>query len=113
MCAVVAHHSHRLAAAAIRALANVIKRCSATTMMGLQKELDAAAAELRKEDPTISLISGTELFLRFVTRAATADYGGFEDCKVGACKKGAFSATTNSGPYRAFRCAFATRGCTY
>lgn len=51
-------------------------------MMGLQKELDAAAALLRAEDPTISLISGTELFLRFVTRAATGDTSGFEKCKV-------------------------------
>ncbi len=44
----------------------VIQRCVANTMMGLQKELDVAAQELRAVDPTISLISGTELFLRFV-----------------------------------------------
>lgn len=51
-------------------------------MMGLQKELDAAALELRAVDPTISLISGTELFLRFVTRASTENTdGGFEKCK--------------------------------
>jgi hypothetical protein len=48
----------------------VIKRCSANTMMGLQKELDVAAQELRADDPTISLISGTELFLRFVSAVA-------------------------------------------
>ena len=45
----------------------MIKRCVANTMMGLQKELDVAAQELRAVDPTISLISGTELFLRFVS----------------------------------------------
>ena len=50
-------------------------------MMGLQKELDGAADELRKVDPTISLISGTDLFLRFVTRASEGTDGGFEECK--------------------------------
>lgn len=58
-----------VAVAAIRALAEVIKRCKATTLMGLQKELAAAAQELKTADPAISLVSGTELFLRFVTRA--------------------------------------------
>ena len=56
-----------VATAAIKALTGVIQRCVATTMMGLQKELDIAAQELRAVDPTISLISGTELFLRFVS----------------------------------------------
>lgn len=58
-----------VAVAAIRALADVIARCKATTLMGLQKELDKAAQELKAADHTISLVSGTELFLRFVTRA--------------------------------------------
>ena len=44
----------------------------------LQKALDQAAAELREADPTISLISGTELFLRFVTRSA-GTYADFEE----------------------------------
>ena len=39
--------------------------------------MDSAAAQLREADPTISLISGTELFLRFVTRSAGTD-GDFE-----------------------------------
>ncbi len=67
-----------MATAAIKALTGVIQRCVANTMMGLQKELDVAASELRAADPTISLISGTELFLRFVTRSSDGSDGGFE-----------------------------------
>jgi translation initiation factor eIF-2B subunit alpha len=59
----------------------VIERCEATTMMGLQKELDQAAEELRKADAAISLISGTELFLRFVTKSSDGTDGGFEETR--------------------------------
>jgi translation initiation factor 2B subunit (eIF-2B alpha/beta/delta family) len=54
----------------------VIERSTANTRMGLQKELDQAASELRSADPTISLISGTELFLRFVTQSSDGNDGG-------------------------------------
>lgn len=60
----------------------ILRRSVATTLMGLQKELETAAQELRSVDPTISLISGTELFLRFVTRAGTGTGGGFEEVKA-------------------------------
>jgi len=61
--------------AAIKALTHVIKRSTASTMLGLTIELRAAADDLKKTadfplglNTTISLAAGCELFLRFVTR---------------------------------------------
>ena len=58
--------------AAIKALSGVIKRSTATTMMGLQIELKAAADDLKAQQlsHTISLEAGCELFLRYVTRCS-------------------------------------------
>jgi translation initiation factor eIF-2B subunit alpha len=74
--------------AAIRALTGVIKRSSASTMLGLTIELRSAADDLKRIanfplglNTSISLAAGCELFLRFVTRTALGYVEDFSDCK--------------------------------
>lgn len=60
-----------VAVAAIQALTTVIKKSTATTMMGINEELNDAAKSLQRCNPTaISLKAGCELFLRCVAAAA-------------------------------------------
>ena len=64
--------------AAMKALADVIKRSNASTMMEMELELRASAERLKAHgqetmsQSTISLNSGCDLFLRHVTRTNAA-----------------------------------------
>lgn len=63
---------------------------AATTIMGLQIELQKAADELKEQRPAgISIASGCELFMRFVTRTAL-DYSEYETCKERILERGEF-----------------------
>uniref|UniRef100_A0A061S326 Translation initiation factor eIF2B subunit alpha n=1 Tax=Tetraselmis sp. GSL018 TaxID=582737 RepID=A0A061S326_9CHLO len=82
--ALMRNHDMAVAVSAIKALTSVMRKSTATTMMGLEKELREAANSLERCNPTaISLQAGCELFLRFVTRTA-ATYAENEDFNV--CK---------------------------
>eukprot|EP01094_Clydonella_sp_ATCC50884_P019222 TRINITY_DN3708_c0_g1_i2.p1 TRINITY_DN3708_c0_g1~~TRINITY_DN3708_c0_g1_i2.p1 ORF type:complete len:320 (-),score=106.05 TRINITY_DN3708_c0_g1_i2:249-1208(-) len=69
-----------VAVAAVRALTEVLKSSSATTMMGVQQELHDASVQLQSYSSAISLQSGCKLFTRFVTRTAKESVS-FEECK--------------------------------
>eukprot|EP00003_Mantamonas_plastica_P002475 TRINITY_DN1187_c0_g1_i2.p2 TRINITY_DN1187_c0_g1~~TRINITY_DN1187_c0_g1_i2.p2 ORF type:complete len:171 (+),score=53.25 TRINITY_DN1187_c0_g1_i2:1-513(+) len=77
------------ASKAMRALALVIKHSKASTMMGLDKELKAAAATLKLQfgQHWIAVESGTELFIKFVTRTSL-DIPDFEQCKTRLIERG-------------------------
>mmetsp|Transcript_22540 Transcript_22540/g.62533 ORF Transcript_22540/g.62533 Transcript_22540/m.62533 type:complete len:370 (+) Transcript_22540:152-1261(+) len=80
-----------VAVSAIKALTSVMKKSTATTMMGLEKELREAAASLSRCNPTaISLKAGCELFLRFVTRttANAMENADFNVCKARLIERG-------------------------
>lgn len=82
-------HPRRLA----RALgpdARPLPRHAATTIMGLQIELQAAADVLKQHEAEgISIASGCELFMRFVTRTAL-DYAEFSTCRAKILERGEF-----------------------
>jgi len=60
-----------VAVAAIRALASVVRKSQAQTIMGLEKELSEAAQALKNCNATaISLRAGCELFMCYVTRTS-------------------------------------------
>eukprot|EP01018_Ginkgo_biloba_P027839 Gb_41150 [translate_table: standard] len=66
------------AVAAIMALAAVIRRSEATTMMELEIELKKASDTLKSWDKTsISLSAGCDLFMRYVTRTSALEYEDF------------------------------------
>ncbi|KHN16382.1 Translation initiation factor eIF-2B subunit alpha [Glycine soja] len=70
------------AAAAIRALAAVIRSSKATTMMQLEIELKKASDFLKSWDTTsISLTAGCDLFMRYVTRTSALEYEDFNSAK--------------------------------
>ncbi|MCO5554880.1 hypothetical protein L7F22_008417 [Adiantum nelumboides] len=72
------------AVAAIKALTAVIQRSDATTMMGLEKELQNASEVLKAWDETsISLSAGCDLFMRYVTRTSALEY---EDIRAGKAR---------------------------
>eukprot|EP01098_Paradermamoeba_levis_P015679 TRINITY_DN8090_c0_g1_i1.p1 TRINITY_DN8090_c0_g1~~TRINITY_DN8090_c0_g1_i1.p1 ORF type:complete len:279 (-),score=81.05 TRINITY_DN8090_c0_g1_i1:219-1055(-) len=60
------------AVAAVKALVEVIKVSKASTMMGLQVELKEVAELLKKQSVSTAIVSGSELFLRFVTRTSVS-----------------------------------------
>jgi translation initiation factor eIF-2B subunit alpha len=61
----------------------VIKSSSASTIMGLERELKDAAAALQRCDPTsISLKAGCELFLRYTTRTSALEIEDFAAAKA-------------------------------
>jgi len=71
-----------VAVAVIRALTRVIERSTATTVMGLEKDLHSATVELKESYPTvISVSAASELFLRFVTRTSALDLSDFHALK--------------------------------
>ncbi len=58
-----------IAVAAIHALTETVKRSEATTLMGLEIELKAAADKLKNVNKaSIALSAGCELFSRYATR---------------------------------------------
>ncbi|XWS12218.1 hypothetical protein CRYUN_Cryun37aG0071000 [Craigia yunnanensis] len=70
------------AVAAIRALAAVIGASQATTMMELEIELKTASDSLKSWDTTsISLTTGCDLFMRYVTRTSALEYEDFNSAK--------------------------------
>ncbi|GFY97249.1 NagB/RpiA/CoA transferase-like superfamily protein [Actinidia rufa] len=70
------------AVAAIRALASVIRSSEATTAMELEMELKKASDSLKSWDTTsISLTSGCDLFLFYVTRTSALEYEEFNLAK--------------------------------
>lgn len=71
-----------VAVAVIRTLTRAIERSTATTVMGLEKDLNMATEELKKSYPTvISVSAASELFLRFVTRTSALDVSDFRALK--------------------------------
>jgi translation initiation factor eIF-2B subunit alpha len=72
------------AVAAVRALTDVIQGSSEGTLMGLLKDVTISAQHLRDHigDTALSVGSGCELFMRFVTRTVAA--GGSDFVKVRA-----------------------------
>lgn len=69
-----------MAVCGIQALTSVVRRSSATTMMGLEIELKDAIDLLKACYPSsISLAAGCELFSRYVTRASL-DIPQFAEC---------------------------------
>jgi hypothetical protein len=78
-----------VAVAAIQALTTVIRSSRAQTMMGLGKEVQAAAASLQRGNPTaISLKAGCELFLRYTTRTSAVDSDDFDEAKNKLIERG-------------------------
>eukprot|EP00007_Cunea_sp_BSH-02190019_P003926 CAMPEP_0174243954 /NCGR_PEP_ID=MMETSP0417-20130205/33499_1 /TAXON_ID=242541 /ORGANISM="Mayorella sp, Strain BSH-02190019" /LENGTH=267 /DNA_ID=CAMNT_0015323565 /DNA_START=55 /DNA_END=855 /DNA_ORIENTATION=+ len=76
-----------IAVAAIRALTLVIEMSKATTMFELQLELKAAIENLQKHSSSLSVVSGCELFTRFVTRTSL-EIREFADCKERLIQRG-------------------------
>lgn len=78
-----------VAVAAIQALTSVIRSSSATTVMGLEKELKDAASALQRCNPTaISLKAGCELFLRYTTRTSALEMDNFDVAKKRLIERG-------------------------
>ncbi|XP_057834018.2 uncharacterized protein LOC131044665 [Cryptomeria japonica] len=77
------------AVAAIMALAAVIKRSQASTMMELEIELKNASDTLKLWDETsISLSAGCDLFMRYVTRTSALEYEDFHTAKSRLIERG-------------------------
>uniref|UniRef100_A0A0D6QZX2 Translation initiation factor eIF2B subunit alpha n=1 Tax=Araucaria cunninghamii TaxID=56994 RepID=A0A0D6QZX2_ARACU len=77
------------AVAAIMALAAVIRRSEASTMMELEIELKNASDTLKLWDETsISLSAGCDLFMRYVTRTAALEYEDFHTAKSRLIERG-------------------------
>lgn len=78
-----------VAVAAIHALTTVIRKSTATTMMGLERELKDAAHSLQRCNPTaISLKTGCELFLRYTTRTSALENDPFPVAKKKLIERG-------------------------
>jgi translation initiation factor eIF-2B subunit alpha len=85
-----------VAVAAIQALTMVIRCSKATTIMGLGKEVQAAAAALQRCNPTaISLQAGCELFLRYITRTSAVESADFDEAKQRLIERGRHFAETS------------------
>ncbi|BDA47107.1 Translation initiation factor eIF-2B subunit alpha [Coccomyxa sp. Obi] len=85
-----------VAVAAIKALTTVIERSTATTMMGLEKELKDAASSLERCNETaISLKAGCQLFLRYITRTSALEMENFEAAKARIIERGNYFAETS------------------
>lgn len=86
-----------VAVAAIKALTSVIRKSTARTMMGLEKELKDAAASLQSCNPTaISLKAGCELFLRYTTRTSAIENEDFATAKARIIERGKQFAETST-----------------
>ncbi|KAL3135683.1 hypothetical protein ABBQ38_006155 [Trebouxia sp. C0009 RCD-2024] len=109
-----------VAVAAIKALTSVIRKSTARTMMGLEKELKDAAASLQRQVPTrqsshssgkrlivcvhtrscnptaISLKAGCELFLRYTTRTSAIENEDFATAKARIIERGKQFAETST-----------------
>nr|WCZ58389.1 translation initiation factor eIF-2B subunit alpha [Paratrimastix eleionoma] len=68
------------AVAAMKILSERIKKSKATTLMGLQHELKDAIGTLTSEVSEISVKSGCELLMCFLTRTSSGS-GDFQSCK--------------------------------
>lgn len=85
-----------VAVAAIQALTTVIRNSTATTMMGLERDLKDAATSLQRCNPTaISLKAGCELFLRYTTRTSALESDSFDDAKKKLIERGRRFAETS------------------
>ncbi|KAH9308847.1 hypothetical protein KI387_036758, partial [Taxus chinensis] len=77
------------AVAAIKALAAVIKRSQANTMMELEHELTNASDSLKAwNEMSISLSAGCDLFMRYVTRTNALEYEDFSAGKSRLIERG-------------------------
>merc|ERR1712070_516801 len=78
------------ALAAMKALIHFLKASKATTIMELRKDLDhVAQALVRAGEHALQVTSGTELFMRFITRTAVEiDAKDFDECKQQLAKRG-------------------------
>lgn len=74
---------------AIQHLTSVIEKSTATTLMGLEKELMEAADTLKRGNPTsISLAAGCELFIRYVTRTHALEFADLTQAKKFLIERG-------------------------
>ena len=86
-----------VAVAAIQALTTVIRNSTATTMMGLERDLKDAATSLQRCNPTaISLKAGCELFLRYTTRTSAVEADSFDVAKRRLIERGRHFAETST-----------------
>ncbi|GAX82766.1 hypothetical protein CEUSTIGMA_g10192.t1 [Chlamydomonas eustigma] len=86
-----------VAVAAIKALTMVVHNSTAQTIMGLSKDLEAAAAALQKVNPTaMSLKAGCELFLRYTTRTSALEMYNFDRAKSHLIERGILFAETST-----------------
>lgn len=75
--------------AAQRTLTLVLEKCSAKTLQELVKLLKEASNEMKKVDCSVSsVVSGCELFLRFITLASKLEEGTFEEIRSVMLTKG-------------------------
>ena len=77
------------AIAAQRTLTMVLEKCSARTLQELVKLLQEASNEMKSVDCSVSsVVSGCELFLRFITLASKLEEGTFEEIRAVMLTKG-------------------------
>ena len=77
------------AIAAQRTLTLVLEKCSARTLQELVKLLKQASDQMKNVDCSISsVVSGCELFLRFITLASKLEEGTFEEIRSVMLTKG-------------------------
>merc|ERR1712226_1659701 len=77
------------AIAAQRTLTMVLEKCSARTLQELVKLLKEASNEMKTVDCSVSsVVSGCELFLRFITLASKLEEGTFEEIRSVMLTKG-------------------------
>jgi len=77
------------AIAAQRTLTMVLEKCSARTLQELVKLLKEASNEMKSVDCSVSsVVSGCELFLRFITLASKLEEGTFEEIRSVMLTKG-------------------------
>lgn len=85
-----------VAVAAIQSLTTVIRNSTATTMMGLERDLKRAATSLQRCNPMIiSLKAGCELFLRYTTRTSALETDSFDVAKSRLIERGRRFAETS------------------
>jgi translation initiation factor eIF-2B subunit alpha len=94
------YHEDSLSIIAIKALLLVIKNSTAATMMGLHDDLQSATKALKAHaeaqgvlqkfgrSSVLSLQSGCELFVRYVSRTFVDFPGNFEECKTNLLNRG-------------------------
>jgi translation initiation factor eIF-2B subunit alpha len=85
------------AVAAIQTLLKFIKNCKVGTISGLRAELKVATETLIKaRTSTVSVSSGCELFLRFITMTSLEGQNDFEDLRRKLIKRGLYVSSCNS-----------------